>query len=218
MGALALDRGTMLIRMEIVRTLIEKCMTRVRGYIVATKYNDFTIAEYFRRQGAHIGKDCRIEIRGLGPEPYLIKIGNHCTIAPHVQLITHDGGTWLFTDEIPGLQKFGTIEILDNCFIGQSAIILSNVKIGPNSIVGAGSIVTKDVPANVIVAGNPAKIISSIYSYKEKVLETWKEQRPPGYFEELKEGSIYSAETIHKNKVKDYALLRKHLMKLLWKK
>jgi acetyltransferase-like isoleucine patch superfamily enzyme len=46
--------------------------------------------------------------------------------------------------------------------IGSGATILSNIHIGENAIVGAGSVVTKDVPANSVVAGNPAKILRSI--------------------------------------------------------
>lgn len=53
----------------------------------------------------------------------------------------------------------GSIEIFDNCFIGANSDILYNVKIGPNSIVAAGSVVTKDVLPGTIVGGNPAKQI-----------------------------------------------------------
>ena len=49
--------------------------------------------------------------------------------------------------------------IEDNVFIGARSIIMKGVHIGNGSVVGAGSVVTKDVPANVIVAGNPAKIV-----------------------------------------------------------
>lgn len=54
------------------------------------------------------------------------------------------------------------IHIKRNCWIGAGATILRGVTIGENSVVGAGSVVTKDVPDNVIVAGNPAKIIKYI--------------------------------------------------------
>jgi maltose O-acetyltransferase len=46
-----------------------------------------------------------------------------------------------------------------NVFVGAGAIILRNIEIGDNSIVAAGAVVTKDVPANVVVSGNPASII-----------------------------------------------------------
>ena len=52
--------------------------------------------------------------------------------------------------------------------IGSGATILSNVTIGENSIVGAGSVVTKDVPPNVIAAGNPARVLRTINQAKQK--------------------------------------------------
>ena len=96
---------------------------------------------------------------------YLISIGDNCTICPNVKLIAHDAST----KRILGYTKIGKIEIRDNCFIGDSAIILPGVTIGPNSIVGAGSVVTEDVPPNTVVAGNPAKIICSLEEYVNKV-------------------------------------------------
>ena len=65
-------------------------------------------------------------------------------------------------------QYIGSIEIFDNCFIGANSTIMYNVKIGPNAIVAAGSVVTKDVPEGVIVGGNPARIIGSYNALREK--------------------------------------------------
>jgi acetyltransferase-like isoleucine patch superfamily enzyme len=53
--------------------------------------------------------------------------------------------------------------------IGSGSTILSNVKVGENAIVGAGSVVTKDVPANAIVAGNPAKVLRYVSEEKIKI-------------------------------------------------
>ena len=178
-------------------------------------YDDFTIAEYFRRQGATIGEDCRIMIRSFGSEPYLIRIGNHCTIAPQSALITHDGSGWLFTDDVPSLQRFGRIDIKDNCFIGLRAIILPNVTIGPNSIVGTGAIVTRDVPPDTIVVGCPAVPIGNVQEYKARLLREWRAQCPPGYLSELQAGEKYSPLQIQKYKNRDAALLRQHLEKTL---
>ena len=179
------------------------------------KYSDFTIAEYFRSQGAVIGEDTRIMIRSLD-EPYLVRIGNHCSISSGVRLITHDGGGWVFSYEIPSIHSFGLIEIKDNSYIGMNCIVLPGVTIGPNSIVGAGSVVTKDVPPNTVVAGNPARVIKSIYEYKEKLVNIWEEQKPPGFLDALHDGSSYSAEEIHreKNRRENLDMLKKHLMKV----
>jgi acetyltransferase-like isoleucine patch superfamily enzyme len=87
-------------------------------------------------------------------------IGNGCMISEEVIILTHDHSVNdVFNKE---LIKGWPLEIEDNVFIGTRAIILPNVtKIGKNAFIGAGSVVTKDVPANMIVAGNPAKIIRS---------------------------------------------------------
>lgn len=181
------------------------------------KYTDFTIAEYFRSQGARIGENNRLEIRSVGPEPYLVSIGNHCTVANNVSFVTHDGGVWVFTEEIPDLQKFGPITILDNCFIGMNTILMANVTIGPNAIVGAGAIVTKDVPENSIVAGIPARQISTLDVYREKVVNLWSEQKPEGYFHGVANDKKLTPECIQYYKYRDYELLRNHLQNLFRK-
>lgn len=196
-----------------VRNVIRSRLERYR----LARYTDYTIAEYFRQQGAQIGDDCRILVRSFGSEPFLVRIGNHCTIAPHVAFVTHDGGTWVLTEELPSLQKFGTIEILDNCFIGIHTVIMGNVRIGPNSIVAAGAVVTKDVPPNTVVGGCPAKKICSLEEYKQKALVIWSRQRPAGYMADLHDGRRYSAAEIQARKSRDFGLLRDHLRKILWK-
>lgn len=65
------------------------------------------------------------------------------------------------TDDL-SLASARPISIGDDCFIGARAMVLKGVTVGARSIVGAGSVVTKDVPADVIVAGNPAKFIKHI--------------------------------------------------------
>lgn len=130
-------------------------------------YNEYTIAEFFRKQGAIIGENCRIYINDLAGEPYLVKIGNHVAIASNVTLITHDGGVWVYREQDKTINRYGTIEIKDNSFIGFNSIIMPNVKIGPNSVVGAGSVVRGDVPEGCVVAGNPARFICKTEEYIE---------------------------------------------------
>lgn len=136
-------------------------------------HNEYTIAEYFRKQGAQIGSNCRILVQNLGSEPFLIKIGDNCTIAPNVCFINHDASAGLFRKEIPNLNIFGKIEVKDNCFIGYGAIIMYDVTIGPNSIVGTGSVVTKDVPADSVVAGVPARVITTTNELKKRYIQRW---------------------------------------------
>jgi len=129
---------------------------------------------YLRHLGARIGKDCDIlnTVKNFGTEPWLIDIGRRVTLAEGVLLYTHDGANRVFRDRLPNSSRwgnrFGTICILDNCFIGANSIIMPGVQIGPNSIVGAGSVVVNDVPPQTVVAGVPAQPISSLDDYIER--------------------------------------------------
>lgn len=160
---------------QILKSLFSRCCRSLELY----RYNNFTIAEYFRKQGAHIGENCIIVPRSLGSEPYLVKLGNHVVVNQGVVFHTHDGGTWVFRQEIPDLRVFGPIVIEDNCLIGENAMILPNVTIGENSIVGAGSVVLTDVRPNSIVIGVPARRFGSLERYKKKCVQLWAEQKPP---------------------------------------
>ena len=102
----------------------------------------------------------------------------------------------------------------DNSYIGVNCIILGNVTIGPNSIVGAGSVVTKDMPPNVAVAGNPGKFIKTIEEYKKIVLVEWDKKRPPNYFAEERRYSRPSAEQIQELKVRERTLLVEPLKRM----
>lgn len=66
---------------------------------------------------------------------------------------------------------FGKIIVNDNVYIGTGSYILPGVTIESNVIIAAGSVITKSVPSGTIVGGNPARIISSIESYKDKGLK-----------------------------------------------
>ncbi len=59
-------------------------------------------------------------------------------------------------------QPIDAVHIGDDVWIGQGAIVLKGVTIGHRSVVGAGAVVTKDVPADVVVAGNPARIVKHL--------------------------------------------------------
>ena len=152
-----------------MKELIRKLYQRIELF----RYNEYTSENLRRKKGYNVGSNNRFYSCDFGSEPYLIKIGNHCTITSGVKFITHDGGAWVFRKELPNLNVFNKIEIKDNCFIGVNAIILPGVTIGPNSVVGAGAVVTKNVLANTVVAGVPAKVTSSLEEYKSKCIENW---------------------------------------------
>ena len=90
-----------------------------------------------------------------------IRIGNHVMIGPAVQIYTaaHD---LLAETRIQGWEVAKPIEIEDNVWIGGGVIVLPGVRIGRNAVVGAGAVVSRSVPANTVVAGNPARVIREI--------------------------------------------------------
>lgn len=123
--------------------------------------------EFFRKKNIKIGENCNIYSNICTPEPYLISIGNNVTIAPGCRFITHDNSV---SKVIPNVTDvFGKIIIEDNVFIGANSILLPGITIGTNSIIAAGSVVTKSVPSKSVVAGNPARIICTIEQYVAKV-------------------------------------------------
>ena len=128
---------------------------------------------YAKKIGVNIGKRCHFNGHPLwGSEPWLITIGNHVEISGSVTFITHDGSTWVFRDheKYKDVIRYGKIHIHDNCFIGMHTIIMPGVTIGPNAIIGAGSVVTKDVPEGCVFAGVPAHFICKMSDYAEKCL------------------------------------------------
>jgi len=110
------------------------------------------------------------------------------------------------------MQVFGPIVIEDNCVIGENAILFGNIRIGRNSIVGAGSVVITDIPPNTIAIGIPARPFGSIDKYKEKAVERWLVQRPPDVVIETG-ANWWMSRHFAENREK----LRRHLLKVFSK-
>lgn len=132
---------------------------------------------YAKTLGVRMGEDC--EILGhprsiFGSEPYLVKVGNRVRITSGVSFITHEGALWCIREKNPkyyNLDYFNPIVVGNNVFIGINSVILPGVHIGNNVIIGANSTVTKDVADGIIVAGTPAKQVSTLEKFIENILE-----------------------------------------------
>lgn len=155
---------------------------------IVYKYNSIKPSRIKKRQKmlgkmfANVGENCYVEAPinanwgcrnvHLGDNVYInfnltlvddthIYIGDNTMIAPNVTIAT---GTHPVSPEKrkQGYQYNKPIFIGKNCWIGANAVILPGVKIGDNSVIGAGSVVTKDIPENVVAMGNPCRVSRKI--------------------------------------------------------
>lgn len=122
-----------------------------------------------------MGENVGYYTKDITEEPYLVKLHNNITISANVRFITHNvindvlsTSAGVKRGNVFGGDQMGTIEVMDNVAIGTNTTILYNTRIGPNAIVAAGSVVTKDVPAGSIVWGRPARVIGSFDTFVKK--------------------------------------------------
>jgi len=118
--------------------------------------------------GGEVGVGLKIgNNSSIGPYCYIgcsgyIEIGDNVMISPRVSIYAENH---VFTDvSVPMIDQGVTrsfVIVEDDCWIASHSVILAGVRIGKGSVVGAGSIVTKDVPPYSVVAGNPARVIKS---------------------------------------------------------
>ena len=130
-------------------------------------------ADYLARWGGlqAVGGDVRINPGCNIIDPALVRIGNNVTLAD-CTLLGHDGVVRILNTRYgKKLDSVGPVDIRDNCFVGHGAIVMPRVTIGPDSIVAAGAVVTKDVPPGVVVGGNPARIICTTEELVRKMEE-----------------------------------------------
>lgn len=128
-------------------------------------FNSVAPIRYARWLGVKVGERCRLIHVSYSSEPYLISLGDHVS-ASFVRFETHDGGVWVLREENPGYDIVKPIKVGNNVFIGYGAVILPGVTIADNVVIGARSVVTKDVPENSVVAGVPARVIKSLSEYR----------------------------------------------------
>jgi acetyltransferase-like isoleucine patch superfamily enzyme len=89
-----------------------------------------------------------------------VTIGDSCMMASSVYITDAD---WHgIYDRLDYIGSSAPVTIGNNVWVGDSAIICKGVTVGDNSIIGAGSVVRKDIPANVVVAGNPAQVVKEL--------------------------------------------------------
>ena len=120
------------------------------------------------KRGMKVGKNFNRQ-QGCFLDPthcYLIEIGDDVTMSIRVTVLAHDASTKKAT----GYTRLGAVKIGNRVFIGANATILPGVTIGDDAVIGAGSVVTHDIPAGAVAAGVPARVIRTVDELKEKTV------------------------------------------------
>jgi acetyltransferase-like isoleucine patch superfamily enzyme len=120
---------------------------------------------FFRSRGARIGDGCRLIGCNFGSEPYLVTLGDHVS-ATATAFVTHDGGVWVFRDEWPDADVIAPIVVGNNVYLGAGVLVLPGVTIGDDVVVGARSVVTRDLPSGCVALGTPARPVRSLAEYR----------------------------------------------------
>lgn len=136
--------------------------------------------KYLRQKGIHIGngtvvypKTCQIDLT----RPSLVSIGENCLLNRNTTILTHDFVTKVFLNLDWGfINSSGRVVIGNNVRFGQNVMVLKGVTIGDNVFIGAGSIVTRDIPSNSIAVGAPCKVVMTLEEYFQKRLQKSEEE------------------------------------------
>jgi acetyltransferase-like isoleucine patch superfamily enzyme len=121
-----------------------------------------SLSTYFPKAVIEIGNNCNINGTTIHCNQH-VTIGNNCMFGPGTVISDNDSHK-ISIDPVErrGRAVSSPIIISNNVWVGINCIILKGVSIGENSIIAAGSVVVKDVPANTLVGGNPAKVLKEL--------------------------------------------------------
>ncbi|MDU0114564.1 DapH/DapD/GlmU-related protein [Psychrosphaera aquimarina] len=126
--------------------------------------------------------------------PMFVEIGDDFVSAPGSIILSHDASPFMHT----GKYRIEKTIIGDKVFLGANSVVLPGVTISNNVIVGAGSVVTKDVPEGVVVAGNPARVMCTIDEYFSKCINKGCLYQAPKEFDNILDDGRPSKESILK--------------------
>ena len=159
---------------------------KILYFLMFFRFPKYCLNDIFIHPFSYISKNVSVEkgtnINGPCFLTSNVKIGKYCAIGYHLR-VRVDSHKMEYANILGKLQKRykwksilyfkAFTNIGSNCWIGDNVIILGNINIGNGAIIGAGSIITKDVPAYAVVAGNPAKIIK--YRFQKNIIDELEE-------------------------------------------
>jgi acetyltransferase-like isoleucine patch superfamily enzyme len=134
--------------------------------------NGWQRAEYLRRHDclASIGSNVYYYSRIFPSDPKLLKLGDNVVICTDVRFVGHDRVDIMLSGMYGAkyTKFYEPIEVGSNVFIGSDTVILPGVKIGDNTVIGAGAVVTKDLPSGYLWGGVPARSIGVFRDFVDK--------------------------------------------------
>ena len=144
-------------------------ITQVIQELLQTEETPFINPPFYCDYGNHIkvGKNFFCNYNCTMLDVGRITFGDNCLLAPNVAIYT--AGHPIHPDSRNSLYEYGIdVTIGDNVWIGGNVVIMPGVNIGSNCVIGAGSVVTKDIPAWSVAAGNPCRVLRKITDEDKK--------------------------------------------------
>lgn len=132
--------------------------------LLGSTRKEFLIEQPFRCDygyNVHIGENFYANMGCTILDEAEVRFGDNVLLAPNVSIYTA-GHPEDVERRNAGIEYAHPVTVGNNVWIGGNVVIVPGVRIGDNSIIGAGSVVTKDIPANVVAVGNPCKVLREI--------------------------------------------------------
>jgi acetyltransferase-like isoleucine patch superfamily enzyme len=126
------------------------------GAAASIYQNSYVYGDVSVGPGTWIGPFTLLDGSGGG-----LTIGANCSISAGVQIYTHDSVRRALSGGLADIDR-APVVIGDNCYLGPNAVVYKGVTIGARSVVGSGSLVNRDIPANSIAFGTPCKVVGSV--------------------------------------------------------
>jgi len=122
--------------------------------------------KHLQALGMRIGKGVNLPASTLIDDShcFLISIGDYCGFGEQCHILAHDAQMNEYLDAT----RLGRVVIRESCHIGARTVILPGVEMGPRTVVGANSVVSKSLPANTVCAGAPAKVLATMDEYLDR--------------------------------------------------